>query len=163
MSFSVYSRITKQYKYQALDTTMTGFGPTADAEALTKSEESSTNVAIPPYVLAPSRDHLNSSDATPIEDKSTTLFCSYCLSEDQRWLLACVVRDNGEVQKHAALYFYSTLIQTISWGYIDVITLMTALLHVYSWDCILVEVWSFSVGFAAISVNFVTLVLTLLF
>lgn len=75
---------------------MTGFGPVADTLDLAQSDASSSSVSLPPYVLAPVSDHGNS-DGNTLEDRSRVLFCAYCLSEDQRWLIASIVRDNGEV------------------------------------------------------------------
>ncbi|XP_067931928.1 mediator of RNA polymerase II transcription subunit 13-like [Watersipora subatra] len=93
MAFSVYSKVARKQKPNYLGPTMTGFGPAADLSGLSGDEV--PPIHTPPYVLAPKRNPLFS-DAHGLEDKSRVLFCAYCLSEDQRWLLASVVRDNGE-------------------------------------------------------------------
>ena len=94
MAFSVYSKIAKKYKFHSLGHTMTGFGPVADS--VERSRSNMRYVSMPPYILAPVSDNI-SSDGTSLEERPRVLFCAYCLSEDQRWLLASVVRDNGEV------------------------------------------------------------------
>ena len=96
MAFSVYSKITKKYKYYPLGQTMTGFGPIADSASHAHSDEGNTLLSLPPYILAPVPDSRNP-ERGGLEDKTRVMFCAYCLSEDQRWLLASIVRDNGEV------------------------------------------------------------------
>lgn len=103
MSFSVYSKIAKKHKFVSLGQTMTGFGPIADNAALTRSEVSNTYINLPPYILAPTMNDLVNVDGNVLEDTSRVLFCAYCLSEDQRWLLASIVRDNGEVSSSLSL------------------------------------------------------------
>lgn len=48
----------------------------------------------PPYVLAPVQLSNASNDT---DESSTVLLCGYCLSEDQRWLLAVCTDGNGEL------------------------------------------------------------------
>lgn len=53
----------------------------------------------PPYVLAPLKDkqsQLAESCGEKLE-KSNVIFCGYCLSEDQRWLLATFTDQRGEM------------------------------------------------------------------
>lgn len=97
MSFSVYSKIAKKYKYYPLGQTMTGFGPVADSAHIADSDSGNSMISLPPYILAPISDQRIPADRGGMEDKTKVLFCAYCLSEDQRWLLASLVRDSGEV------------------------------------------------------------------
>ena len=51
----------------------------------------------PPFVLAlPSQKNKNTSDAEEAQ-RSTVLFVTYCLSDDQRHLLASLADDRGEM------------------------------------------------------------------
>ena len=55
----------------------------------------------PPFILAEQRSRLDKSE-DPLGDKSThlqtdVLFCVYCLSEDQRWLLATCTNNCGTI------------------------------------------------------------------
>jgi len=95
MAFSVYSKIARKCSYDILGNTMTGFGPAADNSPLVASNNPSY-ISLPPYILAPSTDHTNNEGGL-MESNSRVLFCAYCLSEDQRWLLGSTTRDNGEV------------------------------------------------------------------
>ena len=55
----------------------------------------------PPYVLAPikekSKETGDSLTSKLPHDRSSVLFVSYCLSEDQKWLLAAATDDRGEL------------------------------------------------------------------
>ncbi|KAF6025450.1 MED13L [Bugula neritina] len=95
MAFSVYSKIARKCSYDILGNTMTGFGPAADNSPLVASNNPSY-ISLPPYILAPSTDHTNNEGGL-MESNSRVLFCAYCLSEDQRWLLGSTTRDNGEL------------------------------------------------------------------
>ena len=55
----------------------------------------SAPVFSPPFILAPLRE-------SPLQlsenlERSGVMFCAYCLSEDQRWLLVSVTDDRGEL------------------------------------------------------------------
>jgi len=52
----------------------------------------------PPFVLAPMKDKQEqlAESCNEKKENSTILMCVYCLSEDQRWLLACCTDDRGE-------------------------------------------------------------------
>lgn len=58
-----------------------------------------TKLNTPPFVLAPQKDtqvQLAESWGEKVE-RSGTLLCAYCLSEDQRWLLAVCTDSTGEI------------------------------------------------------------------
>ena len=96
MAFSVYSSMEKKYQHKQLGHVMTGFGPVAEVHATMKSSKNVLNASVPPYILAPSNETLDA-EGGKSGDNSRVLFCSYCLSEDQRLLLVSVVYDSGEV------------------------------------------------------------------
>ena len=54
----------------------------------------------PPFILASVKEnrHKEAEEALGVpREKSTVLYCTYCLSEDQHWLLAVVTDSNGEL------------------------------------------------------------------
>ena len=54
----------------------------------------------PPYILASIKDnrHKEAEEALGVpNEKATVLYCTYCLSEDQHWLLAVVTDNHGEM------------------------------------------------------------------
>ncbi|CAB4058261.1 MED13 [Lepeophtheirus salmonis] len=84
---------------------LTGFGPASNSEKYLKSHEEKLRLVrhlrCPTFVLA---SPLNSSEAdssfgSAAAEISTVLFCNYCLSEDQHWLLASCSDDRGELLK----------------------------------------------------------------
>lgn len=72
---------------------------------LQPSEERPLNpypILSPAYILAPVKEsrgrHKEAEEALgEPREKSTVLYCTYCLSEDQKWLLACVTDELGEL------------------------------------------------------------------
>jgi mediator of RNA polymerase II transcription subunit 13 len=55
----------------------------------------------PPFVIAPTKDKqalLAECHGDKLE-RSNVLYCSYCLSEDQRWLLAACTDEQGELME----------------------------------------------------------------
>ena len=55
----------------------------------------------PPFILAPVKDKQSTLAESCGEklEKSTIVFCGYCLSEDQRWLLATCTDERGEMKE----------------------------------------------------------------
>ena len=57
-----------------------------------------TRLFTPPYVLAVQRERQALSDSVGEKPEQTNiLYVSYCLSEDQRWLLAVATDTGGEL------------------------------------------------------------------
>ncbi len=126
MAFSVYSQAQRPMVYGKDCKTLTGFGPASNAERFFKDHEERTKLVRylhqPPFVLAPppgkkklsdsseaggggggsssnSASNANSSSTQPssAERSPTVLYVNYCLSEDQRWLLASAADERGEL------------------------------------------------------------------
>jgi mediator of RNA polymerase II transcription subunit 13 len=99
LSFSVYANCRQSVsRSAALSRSLTGFGPTAGAKKVLHSAAAGSDIAlfsVPPFVLAPPRETVSSSLLDPI-DHSNVLLCAYCLSADQRWLLASCTDSYGE-------------------------------------------------------------------
>ncbi|CAG2063223.1 unnamed protein product [Timema podura] len=53
----------------------------------------------PPYVLAPAKEKIESSESFGqcSTEHGSVLYVSYCLSEDQHWLLAVATDEKGEI------------------------------------------------------------------
>lgn len=53
----------------------------------------------PPYILAPMRGKVEAVDTfgKGTQDQASVLYLSYCLSEDQSWLLAVATDERGEI------------------------------------------------------------------
>lgn len=59
----------------------------------------------PPYILAPAKDkqtELGESFGEAVE-KCTVLFCEYCFTQDQRFLIAVCTDDRGELLETATI------------------------------------------------------------
>ncbi|KAK3084678.1 hypothetical protein FSP39_017312 [Pinctada imbricata] len=105
ISFSIFSTCRWNLTHTVVGKNLTGFGPAAAAEVfLRKKEDKSltTKLYSPPFVLAPIKDKqmiLKESTREEKQERSMVLFCAYCLSEDQRWLLAVCTDENGELME----------------------------------------------------------------
>lgn len=104
LAFSIYSQVQRPYQYHKDCKTLTGFGPASGAERFFKANEAKANIVRhlyqPPYVLAqPSqkKKSTNSDSFGGSNERSSTLFVNYCLSEDQHWLFASCCDDRGEL------------------------------------------------------------------
>ncbi|ELU05357.1 hypothetical protein CAPTEDRAFT_103103 [Capitella teleta] len=103
LCLSVYSQSRRLLKYSIAGTSLTGFGPAASAETLLKQREAEKfaafNLYTPPFILTRERKKLQLTETSIVEktEKSGVLFCGYCLSEDQRWLLASCIDSCGEL------------------------------------------------------------------
>lgn len=85
---------------------LTGFGTAASNELFLKSKDEKNRapykVYTPAYILAKSRDKPqhgpggpDSESGVSSSDHCSVLYVSYCLSEDQRWLLATATDEHG--------------------------------------------------------------------
>lgn len=101
IAFSVYTSCRWNLTHSVLGRSLTGFGPAAAAEVLLKKKDPADaryKLYNPPFVLAPLKDKQEqlAESCSEKRENSTILMCVYCLSEDQRWLLACCTDEWGE-------------------------------------------------------------------
>lgn len=106
--FSVYANCHRVLTKSIPGRSLTGFGTAAACEKFLQDhkqltgEVSSVQLYTPPFILAPSPSAALSlgggadSWTDPV-DRSGVLFCAYCLSEDQRWLLVSCTDSGGEL------------------------------------------------------------------
>ncbi|XP_033748042.1 LOW QUALITY PROTEIN: mediator of RNA polymerase II transcription subunit 13-like [Pecten maximus] len=103
MSFSVFNMCGWNLVHTVMGRSLTGFGPAAAADRLLKKKEVEKNrLYSPPFILAPTKDKqaiLAESTCGEKIEKSNVLFCVYCLSEDQRWLLGVCTDECGELME----------------------------------------------------------------
>ncbi|KAL4223449.1 Mediator of RNA polymerase II transcription subunit 13-like [Mactra antiquata] len=103
IAFSVFTSCRWNLTHSVLGRSLTGFGPAAAADVLLKRRDPREGTGQyklynPPFILAPVKDKQEqlSESCNEKRENSTILMCVYCLSEDQRWLLACCTDDQGE-------------------------------------------------------------------
>ncbi|XP_050408100.1 mediator of RNA polymerase II transcription subunit 13 isoform X3 [Patella vulgata] len=105
IAFSIFTTCRWNLSHTIMGRSLTGFGPAAAAEVIVKRKEvdkgGSQRLYAPPFILAPLKDkqaQLAESCGGKTEN-GNVLFCGYCLSEDQRWLLSVVTDERGELME----------------------------------------------------------------
>ncbi|CAH2990440.1 unnamed protein product [Chilo suppressalis] len=109
LAFSVFCGARRLLAHSANGKSLTGFGTAADAN-LFLSNKDETNRApyklfSPPWVLAPPRalKEVAETWGQACGEQGAVLFLAYCLSHDQRWLLAAATDARGELLDTAAI------------------------------------------------------------
>ncbi|KAK7490637.1 hypothetical protein BaRGS_00018054 [Batillaria attramentaria] len=104
LAFSVFTSCRWNQMHSIMGRSLTGFGPAAAAELFLKNRVSESAGSMyrlysPPYILAPLKDQQAqlSECCGDQTEKSNILFCTYCLSHDQRFLLAVCTDNRGEM------------------------------------------------------------------
>ncbi|XP_052872329.1 mediator of RNA polymerase II transcription subunit 13 [Anopheles cruzii] len=103
LALSVFSQSRKYLAHSNTVKSLTGFGTAANAEQFIRGKDDKNRVPYrlytPPYVLAKSCEKSENTESfgkTSIKQQCSIMYCSYCLSEDQSWLLAVATDDRGE-------------------------------------------------------------------
>uniref|UniRef100_A0A8W7Q557 Mediator of RNA polymerase II transcription subunit 13 n=1 Tax=Anopheles coluzzii TaxID=1518534 RepID=A0A8W7Q557_ANOCL len=103
LALSVFSQSRKYLAHMNTVKSLTGFGTAANAEQFIKRKDDKNRVPYrlytPPYVLARSCEKSENTESfgkTSMKQQCSIMYCSYCLSEDQSWLLAVATDDRGE-------------------------------------------------------------------
>ncbi|XP_025089778.1 mediator of RNA polymerase II transcription subunit 13-like isoform X2 [Pomacea canaliculata] len=104
LAFSVFTSCRWNLTHAIMGRSLTGFGPAASAEQFLKNKVSESQsrpfrLYSPPYILAPMKNQQAqlSECCGDHTEKSNVLFCGYCLSHDQRSLLAVCTDSRGEL------------------------------------------------------------------
>ncbi|KAL7063212.1 hypothetical protein AAHC03_01756 [Spirometra sp. Aus1] len=106
MALSVYSFVDRYIEPSLINAnrTLTGMGPAAEKEVISATGEHlhARRVYSPAYTLAQRPDLWGQWGLHPSEplENSSVLFVSYCLSEDQQWLLAACTDEQGSMLEH---------------------------------------------------------------
>ena len=98
LAFNVYSQLKRTVSYTTRAKSLTGFGPAASEEKM--PAKLVMQLYTPAYILSPKSDFRFKAFADITEQTNingSILFCSYCLSDDQRYLLASCSDDRGEL------------------------------------------------------------------
>ncbi|ODN04072.1 Mediator of RNA polymerase II transcription subunit 13 [Orchesella cincta] len=134
MALTVYSQCRRLLVHQNNVKSLTGFGPAAAAELFIKSKDEkkkgSYRLYTPPYILAPTKEKVSegvewlnglqghtvggmvssglalNAGNPPLPTASSVLYVAYCLSEDQRWLLASATDERGELLETTTISIY---------------------------------------------------------
>lgn len=104
LALSIFSQCRRHIAHNASVKSLTGFGTAANMELFLKNKDEKNRAAYklytPPYILSGRHEKSENTESfgtTSIEQQSSIMYCSYCLSEDQRWLLAVATDDRGEL------------------------------------------------------------------
>ncbi|XP_023347458.1 mediator of RNA polymerase II transcription subunit 13-like, partial [Eurytemora carolleeae] len=105
LAFSVYAQSHRSLSYHRNAKTLTSFGPASNSQRFLKGMDLKDTMLkslyAPPYVLAPPPlKNKKTSDGDSFgstTERSTVLFVQYCLSDDQKYLLASLSDDRGEL------------------------------------------------------------------
>lgn len=102
LAFAVYGQCKQQLVVQSNIKSLTGLGPAASFELFLKNKTSGfnrTELFTTPYILASLKDKQTELTETfgDRREKSQILYCSYCLTEDKKWLIASCTNDRGDI------------------------------------------------------------------
>lgn len=107
LALSVFSQCRRFMAHTNNIKSLTGFGTAANIEQFLKTKDDKNKgfykLYTPPYILAAQHEkkseNTESFGTTNIEQQCSVLYCSYCLSEDQSWLLAVATDERGELME----------------------------------------------------------------
>ncbi|XP_061401806.1 mediator of RNA polymerase II transcription subunit 13 [Musca vetustissima] len=111
LALNIFSQCKRHMVHAQSVKSLTGFGTAANVEAFLKTKDEKNRrpykMYTPPYILAPMHEKNEKTDfskaawggmrGSPNDQKYSVMYCNYCLSEDQSWLLATVTDDRGEM------------------------------------------------------------------
>ncbi|XP_061754186.1 mediator of RNA polymerase II transcription subunit 13a [Nerophis ophidion] len=101
LAFSVFAQCRRPLPTSTNVKSLTGFGPGLAIDTALKSSERPECLRLytPPFILAPVKDKQTELGETfgEASQKYNVLFVGYCLSHDQRWLLATCTDQYGEL------------------------------------------------------------------
>ena len=117
LALSVFGQSRKSLTPVSLCKSLTGFGPSASLEAFLKKMKDKGSVSsldgshsnrffCPPFILAPLKDKQAELGEMfgETREKSQILYCSYCVTEDQRFLVASVSNEKGDIMENTVIY-----------------------------------------------------------
>ncbi|CAH2073116.1 unnamed protein product, partial [Iphiclides podalirius] len=109
LAFSVFSGARRLLQHQPNGKSLTGFGTAANANLFLNSKDEKNRAPYrlfsPAWVLAPPRalKEVAETWGQACGEQCSVLFVAYCLSHDQRWLLAAATDARGELLDTAAI------------------------------------------------------------
>ncbi|XP_039747388.1 mediator of RNA polymerase II transcription subunit 13 isoform X3 [Pararge aegeria] len=109
LAFSVFTGARRLMSHPPNGKSLTGFGTAANANLFLSAKDEKNRAPYklfsPAWVLAPPRalKEVAETWGSTCGDQSAVLFLAYCLSHDQRWLLAAATDARGELLDTAAI------------------------------------------------------------
>lgn len=109
LALNVFLQGRRLLNHNSTVKSLTGFGTAAAADLFLKSKDernrASYRLYAPAFVLAPLRAKSEAPESfgMPRPEECAVLYLSYCLSEDQSWLLAAATDDRGEIFETATI------------------------------------------------------------
>ncbi|XP_022903442.1 mediator of RNA polymerase II transcription subunit 13 isoform X2 [Onthophagus taurus] len=102
LALSIFSQSRRLLMHTNSVKSLTGFGTAAMCDLFLKNKDEKNRAPYkmytPPYVLAPLKEKVESIESFgQATEQASVLYLSYCLSEDQSWLLAVVTDERGEI------------------------------------------------------------------
>lgn len=101
LALSIFSKCKRNLVHNNNVKSLTGFGTAANIEQFLKSKDDKNRIAYkmftPAYILAPIHEKSDKTDLFRIQQQYPVMYCNYCISEDQSWLLATATDDRGEL------------------------------------------------------------------
>ncbi|CAH0563743.1 unnamed protein product, partial [Brassicogethes aeneus] len=103
LALNIFSQCRRLLVHTNNVKSLTGFGTAAMTDLFLKNKDEKNRAPFklytPPYILAPMREKVESVEAfgKGALDQAAVLYLSYCLSEDQSWLLAVATDERGEI------------------------------------------------------------------
>lgn len=103
LALNVFSQSRRFLTHTNSVKSLTGFGTAAMAEQFMKTKDEKNKapyrLITPAFILSTQHEKSESAEnfgQTSIEEQCSIMYCSYCLSEDQSWLLATATDERGE-------------------------------------------------------------------
>lgn len=104
LALSIFSQCRRSLTHDVTAKILTGFGTAANLQMVIKNKDcnnrSPYKLYAPPYILSGREETIESTEvfgASTVDTPSSVLYCNYCLSEDQKWLLAVATDERGEL------------------------------------------------------------------
>lgn len=109
LALNIFSQCRRHLVHAQPVKSLTGFGTAANMEAFLKTKDEPNRRAYKmytaPFVLAPMHERNDKTDFSRAagsmhgqnETRYSVMYCNYCLSEDQAWLLATATDERGEL------------------------------------------------------------------
>lgn len=104
LALSIFSQSRRHLAHEVNTKVLTGFGTAANLQMFIKNKDCTNRTPYklytPPFILSGRDEVIECNEvfgAATIETPSSILYCNYCLSEDQKWLLAVATDERGEL------------------------------------------------------------------
>lgn len=104
LALSIFSQCRRNLAHDVTAKVLTGFGTAANLQKVINNKDLSNRAPYklyaPPYILSGREETIETSEvlgASTVDTPTSVLYCNYCLSEDQKWLLAVATDERGEL------------------------------------------------------------------